>query len=150
MRKIYFHIAVLFLGVTLASCSSSNRIQSLPQTRPIVVDGDASDWQLPLVYYDKETKLSFTVSNDSTKLYFCFEAFDQELQTKIVRGGLQIYLDTNGGSGKEISMLYPVPSTIPSIRNPSGVSGYGSSSVNFDPIGALRRSFFAPKLMNSN
>ncbi len=147
MRSIIISVATLILGVTLASCSSSNLIQSLTQTKLIVVDGDVSDWQLPLAFYDKETKLSFTVSNDSTKLYFCFEAFDQELQTKIVRGGLHIFLDTNGGTGKDISMMYPVPSTFQhsESENAGGYgngSGYGSSSDNFDPIGALRRSFF--------
>jgi hypothetical protein len=141
MRKLYFYLGFLTLGVTLISCSSGNLVQSVPQTKPIIVDGDASDWQLPLAYYDKETKLSFTISNDSTKLYFCLEAFDQELQTKIIRGGLQIYLDTNGGKGKNISMLYPIPSTY-QRPEPQSKDGDGSSSDNFDPIGALRRSFF--------
>jgi hypothetical protein len=141
MRKLSLYLGVLILGVTMASCSSSNFIQSVLQTKPIVVDGDASDWQLPLAYYDKETKLSFTVSNDSSKLYFCFEAFDQDLQTKIVRGGLQIYLDTNGGTKKDISMLYPVPSTM-QHPEPDRSGSYGSSSDNFDPIGALRRNFY--------
>ncbi len=143
MRQLYSYLGAFIIGVTLASCSSSNLVQSLPQTKPIIVDGDASDWQLPLAYYDKETKLSFTVSNDSTKLYFCLEAFDQELQTKIVRGGLQIYIDTNGGSGKDISLLFPVPSTFQrSGAGNSSNGGYGLSSDNYDPIGALRRSFF--------
>jgi hypothetical protein len=139
MRKKYLYLGTL-LCVTLSSCSSSPLIQSIPQTKPIVVDGDASDWQLPLAFYDKETKLSFTVSNDSTKLYFCFEAFDQELQTKIIRGGLQIAIDTNGGKGTDIAMQYPVPSTM-QRPEPQGASGYGSSGDNFDPIGALRRNF---------
>ena len=140
MQKLYFYLSFLILGVTLTSCSSGNLIQSLPQTKPIVVDGDASDWQLPLAFYDKETKLSFTVSNDSTKLYFCFEAFDQELQTKIVRGGLQIAIDTTGGKSTDITMQYPVPSTM-QRPEPQVASGYGSSSDSFDPIGALRRNF---------
>jgi hypothetical protein len=141
MQQLSLYLGALILGVTMASCSSGNLIQSLPQTKPIVVDGDASDWQLPLAFYDKETKLSFSVSNDSTTLYFCFEAFDQDLQTKIVRGGLQIYFDTNGGTSKDISMLYPIPSTLPRTEPQSG-GGYGSSSDNFDPIGALRRNFY--------
>jgi hypothetical protein len=141
MRQLSLYLGFFILGVAMASCSSSNLIQSLPQSKPIVVDGDASDWQLPLAFYDKETKLSFSVSNDSTKLYFCFEAFDQDLQTKIVRGGLQIYLDTNGGTSKDISMLYPIASTLPRTE-PQGGASYGSSSDNFDPIGALRRNFY--------
>ncbi len=141
MRNLNFYLTLLLFASTLASCSSSNFIQSVPQTKPIVIDGDASDWQLPLAYYDKETKLSFTVSNDSSKLYFCFQAFDQELQTKIVRGGFQIFLDTNGGTGKDVSMLYPVSSTLQRPESSYG-GGYGSSSDNFDPIAALRRSFF--------
>ncbi len=149
MRQFNLYLIALLLAVTMASCSSGNLIQSIPQMKPIVVDGDASDWQVPLAYYDKDTKLSFSVSNDSTKLYFCFEAFDQELQTKIIRGGLQIYLDTNGGTSKDISMLYPVPSTYQRPEAQSG-SGYGSSSENFDPIGALRRSFFGRNRMNFN
>ncbi len=140
MQRLFLILIVPLLGLLLSACSSTPMVQSLPQTKLIVVDGDASDWDRPLAYYDKETKLSFSISNDSTKLYFCIEAFDQELQTKIVRGGLQLWLDTTGGTGKDIGMLYPVPSTMQHVEPQRG--GYESSSDDFDPIGALRRNFF--------
>ncbi len=141
MRSIFSYSGMLLLVVGVASCSSTSMIQSIPQIKPIVVDGNPIEWQQPLPYYDKETKLSFSISNDSMNLYFCFQAFDQELQTKIIRDGLQIFLDTFGGASQDVSVLYPVPSTLQHVEPPRS-SGYGSSSDDFDPIGALRRSFF--------
>ncbi|HEY3876420.1 MAG TPA: hypothetical protein VGM92_13170, partial [Candidatus Kapabacteria bacterium] len=117
------------------------------QSTPIVVDGDASDWPRPLEYYDKETKLSFSISNDSTKLYFCLQAYDLDLQKKICRAGLQLWIDPTGGKEKNIGLLYPVPSTLQHFAmERSGSYGAPNSSETtseeYDPIGALRRNFF--------
>ena len=98
-----------FLGFGLllfCSCASAPLYQSVWQASPVTVDGDATDWQRPLAYYDADSKLSFTVSNDSTKLYFMIEAYDEPAQMKIIREGLQLWIDTSGGKSNDIGILY--------------------------------------------
>jgi hypothetical protein len=135
-------ILVLFTAVflpLLCSCSSGPVYLSQWQSKTVVVDGDASDWQRPFAYYDQDSKLNYTISNDSTKLYLCMEAFDEPTQTKIIRGGLQLWIDTDGGKDQQIGILYPVSSTMP--PTPRAYGSRNSEPPDYDPIGALRRSF---------
>jgi hypothetical protein len=130
------------LGVLLSACASAPIYQSFPQRTAIAVDGHASEWPQPLDYYNKDSKVSFSVSNDSSKIYFCIEAYDEQLQMKIVHGGIQLWIDTAGGNAQAIGVLYPVNSGYrPEGRESSQPRGYGSDSPDFDPIGTLRKEF---------
>src|ERR1035437_6152862 len=107
MRR--FLLPAIF-GVLLSACASAPIYQSFPQRTPIAVDGHASEWPQPLDYYNKDSKISFSVSNDSSKIYFCIEAYDEQLQMKIVHGGIQLWIDTAGGNAQAIGVLYPMNS----------------------------------------
>ncbi len=138
-------LSMLAAGSLLAGCASAPIYPSLQQKTPVVIDGNPIDWQLPLTYYDKDSKLSFSVSNDSANLYFCFAAYDEPLQMRIIRGGLQIWIDTAGGKAQQIGLLYPDPATMVHgranwRRDPSG-GALQNTAEDFDPIGALRRAF---------
>ena len=142
--KFLFLVFGLFL---ISSCSQPPLYQSLWQGTPVTVDGDASEWQRPLAYYDADSKLSFTVSNDSTKLYLIVEAYDEAAQMKIVREGLQIWIDTSGGKGKDIGILYPVaamsgnaPKGTDNQSSGAGTGNYGSQP-DYDRIAAMHRNF---------
>ncbi len=128
------------LAAFLASCSSGPMVLSQWQSKPVVVDGYASEWDRPLAYYDKDSKLNYSITNDSAKLYLCVQVYDIETQMKLLRAGLQLWLDTSGGSAKEIGVLYPVAGTM--IR-----SGWSESPQlegglsDYDPVGRMRRNF---------
>jgi hypothetical protein len=145
MRIRFF---LLGLGLLLiSSCSSAPLYQSIWQGTSVTVDGDASDWQRPLAYYDADSKLSFTISNDSTKLYLIVEAYDEAAQMKIVRVGLQLWIDTSGGKSKDIGILYPVAAM--TGNTPRAVDGQTSGAVtgnygtqpDYDRIATMRRDF---------
>jgi hypothetical protein len=143
-----FKSFIFVLGLLLiCSCSSVPLYQSIWQATPVTVDGDASDWQRPLAYYDADSKLSFTVSNDSTKIYIIVEAYDEAAQMKIVREGLQLWIDTSAGKDKDIGILYPVAAmsgNAPKINDgqPSGAStGNYGSQPDYDRIAMMRKNF---------
>ena len=139
MRTNFALFAIVVLPL-LCSCSSGPTYLSQWQSKPVTIDGDASDWQRPLAYYDPDSKLSYTITNDSTKLYLCVEAFDEPTQVKIIREGLQLWIDTAGGKDQEIGVLYPVAATMQTGAREYNPREYGSQT-DYDPIGTMRRNF---------
>jgi hypothetical protein len=132
---------LLFLTslLLLTACSSAPLAMSDWQSTPVAIDGKPTDWHLPLNYYDKSSRLQYTISNDSTTLYFCVQAVDFETQMKLLRGGLQIWMDTAGGKDHQVGMLYPFGAM--QGENTSDRSNAAQSQQEYDPIGRLRRSF---------
>ena len=59
------------------------------QSEKVVADGVAEEWSNPLNYFDSETKLQYTFSNDRKNLYVCLKTADQRTQVKIIKGGLK-------------------------------------------------------------
>ncbi|HWF44913.1 MAG TPA: hypothetical protein VG537_09750 [Candidatus Kapabacteria bacterium] len=138
-RKI-LALPIVVLVAGLASCSSGPLYRSQWQPSAVTVDGNASDWQRPLSYYDEDSKLNYTISNDSAKLYLCVEAFDLPTQTKIIRGGLQLWIDTAGSKDEHIGILYPVAATMEPAPREYDARGE-NPTADFDPIGRLRKNF---------
>ena len=79
------------------------------QTKPVVVDGDPSEWFIPLRFYDADTKLNYTLSNDDEKIYLCVRIVDELSQAKVIRNGLNIWFDTLAKKNKQCGILFPVP-----------------------------------------
>ncbi len=89
-------------------CSSPLIYSSIWQDKPVAVDGKATEWKIPLDYFDDKTKLNFSVSNDKSTLFFCIRATEDLTQKAIVRNGLQIWIDTTGGKRKQVGIQFPV------------------------------------------
>lgn len=102
MIKQFLTSVLLFVSIFSFAQSDilkSNRIASV-----IKIDGDASEWHLPLRFYDNSTKLFFDFSNDDNNLYLCFQSKDDAEQMKIMRAGITITLSTKG-KGKRMSRM---------------------------------------------
>jgi len=120
-------IAVLSICIIylLSACTPKAMYQSAWQTTPVKADGDASEWRLPLRFYDSDTKLNYTLSNDNEKIYLCVRIVDELSQAKIIRNGLNIWFDTLAKKNKQCGILYPVPNVNAEDQDGS-VSGSGS------------------------
>ena len=75
----------------------------------IKIDGDASEWHLPLRYYDNTTKLFFDFSNDDNNLYLCFQSQDDMGEMKIMRAGMTVTIKIKGGG--KASIKFPLHQT---------------------------------------
>jgi hypothetical protein len=64
----------------------------------------------PLRYYDNTNRLQYDVTNDSMNLYVSIRATDQQNQIKIIRSGLQLWIDTIGKNKKETGLFFPLSS----------------------------------------
>ncbi|HEY8690159.1 MAG TPA: hypothetical protein VIM07_13070 [Chitinophagaceae bacterium] len=105
--KYFFTSALLFVSIFCFAQSDvlrSKRIASV-----IKIDGDASEWSLPLRFYDKDTKLFFDFANDGNNLYLCFQSNDNAERMKIMRAGMTVTLKIKGGS--KASIKFPLQPT---------------------------------------
>jgi hypothetical protein len=101
---------VLFMA---SSCTHYVYISRSPwQKTEVVVDGKADEWPTPLKYYDEKSKLQYTVTNDKKNLYLCIKASDEQSQTKIIRAGMQVWIDTAGKNDHRVGITFPLSNAI--------------------------------------
>lgn len=93
IRNAFFTCLIFTYGVAFAQ---DDIAKSSFTTVPIIVDGSAKDWTLPLNYYDSDTKLFFSFANDNKNLYLCFQSPDEANQMKIMNAGMEISLSVKG------------------------------------------------------
>jgi len=108
LKKTLITIAASIPLIYIAACSSPLIYNSVWQSKPVTVDGKATEWKIPLDYFDDKTKLNFTVTNDKNNLYFCIRATEDETQKGIIHNGMQIWIDTTGGKKNQVGIQFPV------------------------------------------
>jgi hypothetical protein len=78
------------------------------QITPINVDGNLIDWNLPLQYYDEDSKLNYSFANDESNLYICIRAVDLQTQLKMIKGGMNVWVDVAGKKNEMVGIRYPL------------------------------------------
>jgi hypothetical protein len=90
--------------VFLPGCSSSQQVTSLPNNNEIKIDGDLSDWHdLKNI---KDENISFGFRNDDKNLYLVMVTNDRSKIMKIMRGGLEVWLEPENSDDK-IGIRFP-------------------------------------------
>lgn len=94
------------------------------QDTPVMADGNADDWSLPLRFSNESYTLQYNVTNDNKNIYVCVLSRDEATQLRMLRAGMTIYLDPKGAENKGISLHFPLrkqPQPDPErIRNRNG------------------------------
>jgi len=104
MKKVISAFIIFFL---LISCTNKIYNSSSWQSKKVTVDGNIPEWSNPLRFYDQETGLSYCISNDKFNIYFCCSVSDEFLQTKILRSGIELGIDTLGKKNFTVGIRYP-------------------------------------------
>ena len=135
-KKIF---AISFVLITLISCTHYIYIsRSIWQGNAVVADGKPAEWTTPLKYYDESSKLQFAVSNDFQNLYVCIRATEEQTQSKIMRAGLQLWIDTTGKNEHRVGILFPMANTIKKTDQSQG--GERNTGEKHD-VSAFRNKF---------
>lgn len=90
----------------LPSAFSQKTINAPYSTKQI--DGIVTDWNVPLSYYDADAHLQYSVAHDAEWLYVCARLNEATYQTKVIDGGLTLYLDTTGKKKQNIAIFCPI------------------------------------------
>jgi len=83
------------------------QFQSGWRDKDIKIDGRSDDWVGSLRYVDKQN-ISLGVVNDSDYLYICLAAEDQALISRILRQGMILWFNPEGGKEKTVGIKYPI------------------------------------------
>jgi hypothetical protein len=103
-----------------------------------VADGKINDWKLPLRFSNSDYTLQYAVTNDNKNLYICVISKDPTTVQRIMKAGMNVYLDPKGAKNKEISIVFPIRKAADPIRNRSRYNnnqGYGADSVGAGAYG---------------
>ena len=116
-------LATAFFGLTGCSSFKTYVAKSLWPERQIVIDGKSDDWSGALSFIEKE-QLSLGFFNDQDSLYVCLVAEGNFTRAQILRGGLTVWFDPEGGKEKKFGIRYPLGAFAremqmpPEMRNP--------------------------------
>ena len=136
MKNLLNYFLIFVCGIFIISCASTAVVKNAWQTNAVVVDGKPDEWQLPLKYFDSETKLNYFITNDKENLYVCIRASDVKTQEKIMRAGMQVYIDTMGKGEKQVGIEYPLPASDRTIEEDYGAATKPGEKPDYDRLHA--------------
>ncbi len=99
---LFFSITIVFI-----SCSRNLAPQGHYQSSPVIADGNANDWQLPLRFANKDYSYTYNITNDKKNIYIIIMSKDEYKEQQILKSGVTIYFDPKGETNKKISLTYP-------------------------------------------
>lgn len=124
--------AVLLAGlmVVLASCSSSKKAVSDPDVKlqdtnlpEVVVDGKADEWKSVPLQFSPKGSFEYAVASSPNELCIFLKVPDQVEQTKLLRGGMEVYINPKGKKEKTTAVFYPVKGELPEDTRPQATPG---------------------------
>jgi len=93
----------------LAICISCNNAvyRGLWQSQPPQTKGNFQEPSNAYKFYDSEIGLYYNISNDFDNFYISMKTNNQQTQTRILRSGLQICIDTSGKYNEQTKIVFP-------------------------------------------
>jgi uncharacterized membrane protein YgcG len=96
-----------FTVLFLVGCSPKIYPVGKFQSSPIVIDGNAIDWELPLRFVSEKEGLRYSITNDNENIYVCVASDFMPTQMRMLRAGISIYVDIKGQEGKSMGVNFP-------------------------------------------
>jgi hypothetical protein len=109
MKRISLLAGAFVFVLIFSGCSPALVSPLTWQSTPVVADGKLTEWKAPLRFYDSNSKLNYVVTNDKENLYICIRIPDEQSQMKIMRAGMDIWIDTTGKKNKQVGISFPLP-----------------------------------------
>ena len=107
MKKHLFSFLVGLL-VTSFLLAQDGISESKWQSNPISIDGNDNEWAHPLNFFDTQSALIFSISNDANYLYVCFSNNDRMKTGKMMKAGWSIEFQSSEKKRKfDASIVFP-------------------------------------------
>lgn len=126
MKKRLFIPAALLAVSGFAGCGGSMEIASKYSGEAIIIDGNDKDWEGKTTYL-KDEKMLVGFQNDGKNLYVLVSASDKDKQMQLMRRGLTVWFDENGGTDKKFGIKYPL-GMMQGGRPPMGNAEWGENN----------------------
>jgi hypothetical protein len=92
----------LFVAILFTACSAArNSRQTIPEQakyeeETLKIDGNNTDWQGPLNFWDDKQAIAYSITNDNEWLYIRALSKNNSTIQRILRGGLTVYINHHG------------------------------------------------------
>ncbi|MCR8561925.1 hypothetical protein KXD93_29995 [Mucilaginibacter sp. BJC16-A38] len=111
--KAYFPYVALAITIQLSAltlCSAQTATTPTLQAPPpnIVIDGSIKEWGDSLRYYNKEKAINYALANTKDTLYMAVRVIDRSEQTRILRAGITLSINTKGKKKESFSITFPL------------------------------------------
>lgn len=97
--------------ISITGCSHKTYPEDMYQSAAVKADGDLSEWNRPLRFGSSSGLAQYNVTNDRDNLYISLETHDEATALKILRSGINIYLDPAAGKSKKKVLEFPLPNS---------------------------------------
>jgi hypothetical protein len=94
--------------IAVAGQSCSPRVHTSLSWQPDPANVTEPDSWLPRAGYDAKSKLGYRLSNDHTNLYVLLQTDDEATKMKMLRGGMEVVIDTLGKTKGHCSLVFPI------------------------------------------
>ncbi len=116
--KLYSAVYLVVLTIVLIATATATKAQKLPTVQngsvnapvDVVIDGKATEWNLPYQAYNKATEVFYTIANDKDNLYLVIHADKARIIEKILESGIEFKVnETAKKDAKNIfSLVFPL------------------------------------------
>lgn len=112
MKIIWIPLAAA-AAIGIHACGGSRKTtatvseQILSKKFTPIVDGNAKEWSGEFSY-DNGTKTIYSIVNDEERLFILIKAGDRLQQAKILKGGMEIWLDDKARKNKTVGLKFPL------------------------------------------
>lgn len=106
-RRLFPICTVLMATILSTGCSSTKSLESTTPASAVTIDAHIEDWNDVVRKVDDEA-FSMGVLNDDEYLYVALYFTDQQSTSQIMRNGLILWLDHEGGKKKNIGIRFPL------------------------------------------
>jgi hypothetical protein len=107
MKKYTALLFLLFMVFFVQTSCSTLKLESTWKNRDLIMDGKGGDW-LGSKYYFEDSAISVGLINDGQYLYVSMMTENPLIRAQILREGLTVWLDPEGGKNKTFGIKYPI------------------------------------------
>jgi hypothetical protein len=119
MKK--FPIILLIILTGFLASGNSPVIQDKNKKCPsnyrdnIVIDGNAGEWPAASFRTNKDGYMVYSAANDTSAFYICVKIKDEQQQMRIMRSGMELWIDVKGKKKRETGIRFPLSHSLPSL-----------------------------------
>src|SRR5689334_17186550 len=73
-----------------------------------VLDGQVSEWPVDRFHLSDDSTIEYAVDNDDKNFYIAMSIPDYAMQNKIMRNGMELYIDTKGKKKESKGVEFPI------------------------------------------
>jgi hypothetical protein len=107
MKKMSAFLSILILFIFMHIGCSTLQLESTWKDRDITLDGKGGDW-LGAKYYFEDSAVSVGLINDEQHLYVSMMTENPMIRAQVMRQGLTVWIDPQGGKDKTFGIKYPI------------------------------------------